>query len=317
MLLVLPTLQQIWLSSFPFCNLLDCESIQTEQCDPRTRNDSLVIKFVPDFKKAYRVEISGEVRHPGTFAVIPGERLSSLIQRAGGYTENAYMPAAEFYRDSVQKWQQERLDESLERLEVAAKLNSQQFAMEASILTEEKYEVAAEQERIDRVLKTIRGKKAKGRMVVHLQDPDKMEGTTDNFELMDCDRLTIPRQPDEVHVVGAVFNQTALLYSEGVTARQYLRECGGPTDSADMSSAFIIRADGSADSMQSARKNYQWDPDRYQYSTGNLLSSRLYPGDTLVISYDVKPHLSRLGITKTILQIFFQAALATGIIIAL
>jgi hypothetical protein len=119
-----------------------------------------------------------------------------------------------------------------------------------------------------------------------------------------------------VNVVGAVFNQTALLYQKGLRARDYLQECGGATDSADMALAYVIRADGTADSAQSARSNYRWDSSRGRYARGDLLGSELYPGDTLVIPYDIKPQLSALGLAKTISQILFQTTVATGVVVA-
>ena len=40
------------------------------------------------------VTISGEVEHAGSYAIEPGERLSSVLKRAGGFREDAYPPAA-------------------------------------------------------------------------------------------------------------------------------------------------------------------------------------------------------------------------------
>ncbi len=280
------------------------------------QNDSLTVRQVPEFRKAYRVAINGEVRHPGTYSVIPGERLSDLLRRAGGFTEHAYLPAARFIRESVREMQQERLDESLQRLETEAKLSAQEFTAEASAV-DEKTELAAEQARIDRLLDTLRSTQASGRMVVRIREPSDLEGKPDDVELADGDSITIPRRPEVVHVVGAVFNQNAILHRTGVNARRYLEECGGPLETADMDVAYIIRADGSADSARHARKNYRWDAERFRYSRGSLLSSELHPGDTLVIPHDIRPRISRLGLTKTITQIMFQAAVTTGVVIAL
>ncbi|MBI4584494.1 MAG: SLBB domain-containing protein, partial [Planctomycetes bacterium] len=72
------------------------------------RDDSLAVKVVPEFRKLLRIDIEGEVRQPGTYTAIPGERLSDLLKRAGGFTPDAYLPAAQFYRESVRKLQQER-----------------------------------------------------------------------------------------------------------------------------------------------------------------------------------------------------------------
>jgi protein involved in polysaccharide export with SLBB domain len=279
-------------------------------------DDTIAIKVVPDYRKSYAVTVSGEVRQPGTYTMIPGEHLSDLIRRAGGFTGDAYLPAAQFYRQSVQQLQQERMNESLTRLETETKLAAQRYTAEAGA-TGETVDVKAEQARVERLISAISATKAKGRMVIRIQSPEKLVGTNDDLVLADGDQLSVPRRPDEVHVLGAVFNQNALIHQPGLKARDYLQECGGPSEAAEIGLVYIIRADGSADGAQSARRNYQWDGSRGRYSRGNLLSSEMYPGDTLVVPYDVKPQLSKLGLTKTITEIIFHTALATGVIVAL
>jgi polysaccharide biosynthesis/export protein len=280
-------------------------------------DDALAVKVVPDYRKTFRAKVEGEVRQPGTYTLIPGERLSDLIQRAGGLTGEAYLPAAQFYRESVRELQQDRIDESLKRLETESKLAAQRYAAEAAATGETATDAKAELTRVERLVSTLATARAKGRMVIRIQSPEKLVGTPDDVELSESDVLVIPRRPQEVHVVGAVFNQTALVYQPNLRARDYLAECGGATDSAEMSLAYVIRADGSADGAQGVRRNYQWDGSRGRYTRSDLMGSDLYPGDTLVIPYDVKPQLSKLGLTKTVTEILFHAALATGVVIAL
>ena len=212
--------------------------------------------------------------------------------------------------------QQQRVTESLRRLELDTKLAAQRYTAEATAIGE-RADVEIEQRRIESLIESIRENRALGRVVLRVRDPDSLVGTPDDLELAQGDVLIIPRQPQEVNVIGAVFNQTSLLYQANLRARDYLRDCGGHTDTADMDLAYIIRSDGSADSTGSARHNFQWDGDRGRYGQGSLLDSRLYPGDTLVIPYDVKPQLSKLGLTKTITQILFQTALAAGVVVSL
>lgn len=280
-------------------------------------NDSLTVRVVPDYKKPYRVTISGEVRHPGPYTVVPGERLSRFLQRAGGYTPDAYLPAAQFYRQTVKQMQKTRINDALDRLELEAKITAQAYAAEAAVIEEDKEAVAAEQSRIDRLIASLRRVEPTGRMVVRLREIESIENSPDDVELQDGDHIVVPRRPDEVHVVGAVFNQTAHLYKKDLHARDYLNRCGGPTRTADIDVAFIIRADGSAESASSHREDYHWDSEEWRYTKGDLLAAPLQPGDTLVVPYDVKPQLSKLGLTKTITQIMFQVATTVGVIVAL
>jgi len=279
-------------------------------------DDALAVRVVPDYKKTLRVTIEGEVRQPGVYTVIPGERLSSLIARAGGYTEDAYLTAAQFYRKSVRDMQQRRLEESLQRLETEAELAAQRYTEDTRALGNEA-EVAKEQARIGRTISTIRATPVQGRMVIELVEESKFAGTTSDVALNDGDMLRIPRRPEEVHVVGAVYNQTSLLHKDGLVMRDYLREVGGATESGDTTVAYIIRADGTADSARDVRSGYHWDKKRGRYTRGSLLFSKVHPGDTIVVPHDIKPQLSDLGLTKTITTILFQAAMATGVVVAL
>ena len=62
-----------------------------------------VIRVRPVFsdREEGHVTVNGQVRYPGTFDITRGERLSSLLERAGGYTDSAYPYGAVFTRLSA------------------------------------------------------------------------------------------------------------------------------------------------------------------------------------------------------------------------
>jgi hypothetical protein len=232
----------------------------------------------------------------------------------------AYLPAVKFYRRSVQRVQAERLEDSLQRLELEAMVQAQNFAVEAASIIKDSgtvTSVKAEQERIRQLVQTIRSTPPQGRMVIRLRPPEELRRSEFDLALEDGDRLVIPRRPQEVSVMGAVFNQTAHLHHPEVTVEEYLQKCGGVTGSAEPDLLFVIRADGSADSIQNHPGGIRWDPSRWCFSSSSLLRSTLQPGDAIVVPYDLKPKLSRIGLTSTIAQILFQAAMATGVVFAI
>ncbi|MDA8125061.1 MAG: SLBB domain-containing protein, partial [Deltaproteobacteria bacterium] len=79
--------------------------------------DRLFVKKIPDWSAQKIVTVSGEFRFPGRYTVHKGEKLSSLIERAGGYTGNAYLRGTIFTRLSVKEIQQQGLEETARRLE--------------------------------------------------------------------------------------------------------------------------------------------------------------------------------------------------------
>lgn len=81
-------------------------------------DDRLFIKMIPDADKLLAsVSVSGEFRLPGKYPIIKGERLSSVIRRAGGYGPNAFLRGAVFKKERVRQLQQISLDRMIELLE--------------------------------------------------------------------------------------------------------------------------------------------------------------------------------------------------------
>jgi protein involved in polysaccharide export with SLBB domain len=64
--------------------------------------DLLMVRPIPDLQEARYVTVKGEVRSPGIYAARKGERLSSILRRAGGLTQDAFLQGAVFTRMSVQ-----------------------------------------------------------------------------------------------------------------------------------------------------------------------------------------------------------------------
>jgi len=63
------------------------------------------------------VRLEGEFAHAGVYSVLPGETLRSLVVRAGGLTDKAYLYGAEFTRKSTQVIERSVLKEYADRLE--------------------------------------------------------------------------------------------------------------------------------------------------------------------------------------------------------
>lgn len=62
--------------------------------------DQVFVRTAPEFELQRNVEIRGEVRYPGIYSLIDkNERILSLIQRAGGATDGAFLEGAVMYRE--------------------------------------------------------------------------------------------------------------------------------------------------------------------------------------------------------------------------
>src|SRR5262249_36340458 len=79
--------------------------------------DLLSIKEVPLWASAENVNILGEVRFPGKYAIKRGETLASVVRRAGGITDLAFVDGAVFTREDLRKREQEQLDDLAQRMQ--------------------------------------------------------------------------------------------------------------------------------------------------------------------------------------------------------
>ena len=248
------------------------------------------------------VTLRGEVRKPGVYGIRSGERLSSLLQRAGGLLPTAYPRAAVFEREEVRELQQKNRQEMIQRLEQESTVVK--TAASTTGTEEAALQQAAMQQR-QRVLDALRKAPISGRLVIHLR-PNRtgFEGSPDDIELRAGDSLMIPKQPGAVLVIGQVYNANALTYTPGRNANWYLPRAGGATQLANKGAIFIVRSDGSVTSGSQGRL---W--------SGGVLSATMGPGDTIVV-----PERPVLGSTTlknvlTIAQIASSAALVAAVAI--
>jgi protein involved in polysaccharide export with SLBB domain len=233
--------------------------------------DVLAIRQVPGWNDlGATVTLRGEFEHPGTYGVRPGEKLSSVLERAGGYSEQAYPYGAVLIRREV-KEQEDRDHANLVRRIQAEQVNMK-FLPENG--PEEKAAKLNAISQAHATLEQLRSNPPIGRMVIHVQDRvEKWRNTSADVELRDGDVLVMPKKTGFIMVNGQVFNPTAVSYHAGRSANWYLSQAGGLTQLADKRATFVVRADGS---VISAKNNSNW-------FAGDPLNAVLRPGDTIVV----------------------------------
>lgn len=197
-----------------------------------------------ELKAARTIELSGQVVRPGVYTISNGEKLSSVLERAGGFTDRAFLKGSLFTRASLRKTEQEQLDAFL-------KIQEQRMLAAAStvVVGADKEEVASQQQQLQarrEMLRLLASKVVVGRMVVHLDTPDKLKGTEKDVVLLDGDTLNVPEPPQSVLVIGAVRNSTSVQYKEGAGIDYYIDRVGGFSREADKKEAHLVKADGSA-----------------------------------------------------------------------
>jgi protein involved in polysaccharide export with SLBB domain len=270
--------------------------------------DYVMVHTVPDWQLYRKVTVFGEVNYPGTYAIQKGEQLSSLIERAGGWTVKAHLKGATFKRESVKNLQQRQLESMVNRLET--ELLAYTSADVSSALTADEARVISEENRHKRVfINNLRQIQATGRMVVQLDDPDKLRGTSHDVELEDGDYIYIPSNPQTIQVIGAVFNPTSFVYQPNKDYSNYINMCGGFTETADSSKVYILKSSGVASQPS---QSVIWDSFSRKWAFGS--SGILDPGDTIVVPSKLE-RIAWLRQVKDLTQILYQIATTAGVMI--
>lgn len=237
---------------------------------------------VPISQQTRFVRLEGEFVGAGVYSVKPGETLRQLLERAGGFTPDAYLYASEFTRQSTRRVQQQRLNEYADQLEIqaaaaaaagnATAVNAQDAAAATAAASSAQSSIAQ-----------LRRARPNGRIVLQLKPDSRGIDSVPDLALEDGDQFVVPKVPATVSVEGEVYSANAFLFRRGERTIDYLREAGGPDRQADMKHAFVLRADGSV----------------YSQQYGNIKHATIFPGDTIVIP----PQLQKLSIMRQLIDI--------------
>ena len=260
---------------------------------------------VPIAKRRAMVRIEGEVASPGVYQVKPGENLTSVLQRAGGLTHDAYLFGASFYREDVRKSQAENLEKLIRRLEAESSASVAQISQSMGASSDASLaqaRILAAQQAQRQSIERVRNLKPEGRIAMDM--PAEMYNYINklpDLRLQNGDRFVVPSRPDFVYVFGSVNTESALLYKADQSVEQYLK-VAGVSQSADRDGVILIRADGSA-----VTSTGSW---------GNpVLSTKVMPGDTIVMPEKLDREAGWsffIRNTKDITQILYQLGLGAA-----
>jgi len=236
---------------------------------PLHNGDVLTIRQLPGWNDlGASITVKGEVTHPGVYGIRPGERLSSVLERAGGFQPAAYPYGAILQRVQVRELQ----EKEQESLIIRAK--SVQNGIELMPENDPKQKLAKDTaiQQYSATLQELTANPPIGRVSIRISsDVNRWKNASADMEVRAGDTLIIPKKPSYVLVSGQVFNPTAVAYRPGKSAAWYLSQAGGATLLGNKKSVFVIRADGSV----MGSKSGLW--------SGESFNQVVQPGDNVVV----------------------------------
>ena len=211
------------------------------------------------------IKLSGEIKNPGEYSIQPGDKILDILNRAGGFSSEAYFQGGVYLRDEVAKSQKlsfERAADELENTIVDIVTQNSVSVGEYTLLP------------ISNLIKKLREEEPLGRMIVDLDTLALKSDPITNFTVQDGDELYIPKRPSSVSIVGEVLNSATVGFNPEYSIYDYIDLAGGLRDSADKNKIFVILPNGKA---QLIKKGL--------FTT----NKGILPGSTIVISRDSKP----------------------------
>jgi len=250
--------------------------------------DRLNVHRIPSWSENHVIELRGEVLFPGKYTVRRGDKLSSIIEKAGGLTSFADPNGSVFSREKLKQLElQNIIKVSADlRIEMATKSLSSNSAVTSY---DEVQSLLADLTKVEPV----------GRLVINL--PQIIEENNYDVSVEGGDVLYIPTRKNSINVMGQVQVNSSHMFDTSQSVEDYIKQSGGVKKRADEERIYIISSNGSIRMLEESN----W------FSGGD--SSNLKPGDSIVVPLDSE-YMNNLTLWTSATTIMYNTAVAIAAI---
>lgn len=176
--------------------------------------DEVIVRSSPSYSAQKFVSVTGEANFTGDFAITErNERLSELVNKAGGLTKFAYPKGARLVRKMTET-EKKQFDE------VVRHANKGSETVKLEDLGDEYY------------------------VAIELEKAIENPGSYHDVVLREGDRLEIPTYSNIVRVSGAVQSPNAITFRPNKKSKYYINEAGGYAYRARKNHAYVIHMNG-------------------------------------------------------------------------
>ena len=204
-----------------------------------------------------QAKITGAVLKPGSYTMAEGETINDLIDKAGGFTDNAYKFGA-IYQNQDAKLINEQSKEIL----------YQEF-LDNIIAVSQQSAGSFDLGPVIQLTQEIKNTEANGRVVI-----DLLNDGSDFYNVQESDELFIPERNNVVYVYGEISTEGAVMYSELQDVEYFVEKSGGYKQFADNKSIYILHPNGESQLYRSKRSIFERSPKS---------EIRIYPGSIIFV----------------------------------
>lgn len=166
--------------------------------------DEIIVRFSPGYQSQKLVAVQGEVLFSGPYVLTrKNERLSDLVAKAGGISNQAYIEGASL----VRKLNEDEVRRLQTILDMSQTNQSGRDSVNINSMELQNYSVG-----------------------IDLTKALKKPGGPDDITLRAGDKLFIPQYQSTVKISGAVTYPNSVTYSKGMSVKDCLAQAGGYTD---------------------------------------------------------------------------------------
>ncbi|MDB4254261.1 SLBB domain-containing protein [Gammaproteobacteria bacterium] len=244
--------------------------------------DHITVRENSKWSEVNNVEITGAVRFPGNYIINDGDKLSEIIQRAGGLLDRSFPQGSYFTRESI------AANEKLRAIEYARQIRQ---VYSSQLLTEETSSSSIAE--VNAVATLLESVKTDGRLVIDLEEILSGDSNSDIL-LEGGDSLYIPSNISTVTVIGEVNKPTTMSFTSSFRTEDYINNAGGFTPRANAEDIYIIKGNGSVVVLNKSL-----------FSFGRSMPE-FAPGDTLVVPLKAS-YKDNLSLWTEVTQVIYQS----------
>ena len=179
--------------------------------------DIINVRYSKGYTAQKNVSIKGEVKYQGGYVLKnKNERISDLIQRAGGLTQYAFVKGAVLIRKTNTADAKDALLNVIKKDSIS----------ELEVLSSE-FNVAID---LEAILKN--------------------KGTSIDMYLQEGDVLSIPSELETVEVAGMVLKPSLVQFKKGLSLRKYISKSGGFSEAAEKNKIYVAYANGDIETVK-------------------------------------------------------------------
>ena len=190
-------------------------------------------------------KISGAVLKPGTYTMSANENINDLVEKAGGYTNNAYLYGAIYINEDAKKINEKAND-----------ILYQEFLDNIIAVSQQNIGGNFDLTPIVQLTKEIKDSDINGRVIIDLED----ENLINSYSVKESDHLFIPEINNVVYVYGETSSEGAVMYSEDKSVDYFVEKSGGYKRFADKKSVYILYPNGESQLYSTKRNIFESSP---------------------------------------------------------